>query len=204
MSEREDASPTVLEERRTLPRKRPPPRSVRIRSARTSDIADVARIYRFALAGADLSDFPWWEEEVVRLHWKAPNSILGVDVFVLEHGRGPVGVMTIGELDGDLEVDSLVIHPRHQRRGHGRRCVRFAEGLAARRGYRRVVVEELISREGVPSPDYQYWFGLGYRPILGPRITRFSRKRGALEVRLAKDVKPTGRGGPRSRPKSHR
>jgi len=179
-------------------------RGARIRPARSADIPELARLYRDALRGADPSEFPWWDAEELRRRWKAPNVVLGVEMFLLEGPDRLIGAMTIGRLDGDLEVDGLVIHPRFQQMGYGRRFVRFAERLAARRGHRRIVVEELMSQEGVPSREYGYWAGLGYRPILGPRPTAFSRRRGMLEVRLARDLGVGSRRASRGRPKGHR
>jgi len=82
-------------------------------------------------------------EETTRKEWEKSfrKNLRDKDEanFVLYRGNRPMGWLKLNGLNGDMAwISMLAIHPAHQNQGAGRFAVRYAEGLAREKGFRRM------------------------------------------------------------------
>jgi ribosomal protein S18 acetylase RimI-like enzyme len=67
-----------------------------------------------------------------------PRLVEDGGVWVLSIGEEVRGVLVLVAESDHLLLDNVAVDPRHQREGHGRALIGFAEQEARRRGYREI------------------------------------------------------------------
>jgi ribosomal protein S18 acetylase RimI-like enzyme len=99
------------------------------------------------------------------------------EVWLLEQGGEPIGVLElIGEPDC-LLIYSVAILPEHQRRGHGRRLLDWAEREARRKGMRRVrLYTNTLMTENIALYRRLGYQEAGREPYLGSTILHMSKE----------------------------
>ncbi|HEX6843249.1 MAG TPA: GNAT family N-acetyltransferase [Stellaceae bacterium] len=104
---------------------------VDIRIAVDADVPAIARVVHDSFAGFIplIGRAPW------PMFQNYPARVAQGAVWVLTENRAIIGIAVLQFNDDHLFIETVAIAPSHQRRGHGRRLLDFAEGEARRRGY---------------------------------------------------------------------
>jgi ribosomal protein S18 acetylase RimI-like enzyme len=112
-----------------------------------------------------------------------PRMIREDEVWLLEQGGEPMGVLELVVEPDCLLIYSVAIRPERQKRGHGRRLLDWAEREARRMGLRRV----RLYTNTLMVENIALYRRLGYRetgrePYLGSTILHMSKEIEAIDV----------------------
>jgi len=88
------------------------------------------------------------------------NTIRRISKFIQTASFGPID-------SRDLYISNLAVHPEYRRRGYGTSLLKYAEKLAVRGGYKRLILDTRVDN----NPAVSLYYKLKFKPI---KVFKFS------------------------------
>ena len=173
----------------------------RIRPASRRDLSAIVEIHNTSVdEGADLGFSSGREYSTfadpgrLSAAWQDPNRVGDEEILVAELDGRVVGYVTLEDRGPDLELVNIDVARDRQGQGIGTRLVRAVEDRARAEGKVAVTLGTSRNAAGVAWTSFPWWRALGYH-VTHEEENAWTRAigPGAREIRMRKDLTPTGR-----------
>lgn len=173
----------------------------RIRPASRTDIPAIVEIHNSSVdEGADLGfssgrDFSTFADPArLSAAWQDPNRVGDEEILVAELGGLVVAYVTLEDRGAARELVNIDVARDRQGQGIGTRLVRAVEDRARAEGKVAVTLGTSRNAAGVAWSSFPWWRRLGYH-VTHEEENAWTRAigPGAREIRMRKDLTPTGR-----------